>query len=154
MSRTADDIIKNYPPDKENLISILQDLQQAFGYISETDLVKLSRYLKQPSATIYGTASFYSEFRFSPPGKNEICLCQGSSCHLNGGEELQKTLERHLGIKAGEVSRSGEYSLNVSDCMGACHHSPVARVNDRYHTQLKPETIIEIIKQTTNEDEG
>ncbi len=139
MDGKTNDILRKYPKGaRDSLIPILQDIQDQEGYLSEQSIVEVGRYLNLPSGKIYGLATFYNQFRFEPPGQYHVCMCQGTSCHVTGAGDVRKELEKKMRLKPGETTRDGKFSLEYTACMGACHLSPLIRVNDRYHTRVAP----------------
>jgi NADH:ubiquinone oxidoreductase subunit E len=126
-------ILAKYPRGhRDCLIPILQDIQEEYGFLSETSVVEVSRHLDLPSSKIFGLATFYNQFRFEPKGKYHIRLCNGTACHVNESASVLKELEKKLKIKPGQTTRDGMFSLELIACMGACHLSPMIQVNDKY----------------------
>ncbi|HSH51494.1 MAG TPA: NAD(P)H-dependent oxidoreductase subunit E, partial [Bacteroidales bacterium] len=122
-------ILDQYPfVQRDNLIPILQKIQHTFGYISEEAIVKVGNYLKMPTSKIYGLATFYNQFRFTPKGKYHIKVCNGTSCHVNGNHLMIKEIEKILGIKNGENTTNNKFSLEMTSCMGVCGIGPVMAV--------------------------
>ncbi|TVR70975.1 MAG: NADH-quinone oxidoreductase subunit NuoE [Marinilabiliales bacterium] len=154
MDEKNNEILEKYPKgSRESLIPMLQDIQEAYGYLSEQAVVEVGRYLDLPSGKIYGLATFYNQFRFKPLGQYHICFCHGTSCHVTGAEEVRKKLEKKLRISPGETTRDGKFSLELTACMGACHLSPVIRINGNYHTRVKPDEVGDIIDSCIEERE-
>ncbi|OGV49732.1 MAG: NADH dehydrogenase [Lentisphaerae bacterium GWF2_52_8] len=146
----ADNILKKYTfARRDKLIPILQEIQQADGYVSKEAVVRLSRHLSIPAAKIYGVATFYNQFRFKPLGKYHIMVCRGTACHVKGSLSALKMVEDCLNIKPGDTTRDGLFSLEVVVCMGACGLAPVVNVNGECFakvTNAKLKNIIENIK--------
>ena len=149
-----DTILDNYQfVQKDNLIPVLQDIQDAFGYLSEDAIVKVGKYLNIPTSQIYGLATFYNQFRFEPRGKYHIKICNGSSCHVNSNAILIKELHKQLGIQTDEMTKDGIFSIEETTCMGACGFGPVLSVNDKYYTKVDARKLNEIIKFYKNLEE-
>lgn len=141
-----EEILEKYPfVQRDNLIPVLQDIQDEFGYLSEEAIVKVGKYLNLPTAKIYGLATFYHQFRFIAKGKYHIKICNGTSCHVNSNILIINELEKKLGIKDEEITKDGLFSLEETTCMAACGEGPVMAVNDRYFTDLTIEKVAEII---------
>ncbi len=139
-------ILAKYPRGQSDcLIPILQDIQEEYGYLSETAVVEVGRHLDLPSSKIFGLATFYNQFRFEPRGRFHVSLCHGTSCNVAAAPEILRELEKILKIRPGETTRDGMFSLEILACMGACHLAPLIRVNDNYHTKLDPGSIGDII---------
>jgi NADH-quinone oxidoreductase E subunit len=154
MTEQISGILTRYPRGhRDCLIPILQDIQEEFGFISESSVVEVGRYLDLPSGKIFGLASFYNQFRFEPRGKYHIQLCHGTSCHVNHAADVIRELEKKLLIRPGQTTRDGMFSLEHVACMGACHQAPMVRVNEVYHTRLKPGEISEIIDSYIHQEE-
>jgi NADH-quinone oxidoreductase E subunit len=140
------DLLKKYPNlNRDSLIPILQDIQDQEGYISEDSLNKVSSHLGLPSSKVYGLATFYNQFRFSPPGKYHIQICNGTSCHIKSSEMLIREIKKTLQIGDGEISRDGIFSLEVLSCIGACGQSPVISINGEYYEKVNNLRLKEII---------
>jgi NADH:ubiquinone oxidoreductase subunit E len=121
---------------RDKLIPILQEIQDCFGYLDEETIKKVGKHLKLPTSKIYGIATFYNQFSFVPKGKYHIRICQGSSCHVNGGVKFIGEIEKILGLKHGETSRDGLFSFEITACMGACSRSPVIEINDEFYALI------------------
>ena len=94
-----------------------------------------------------GVATFYSQFRLNPVGKYLIMLCQGTACHVNGSQQIEKTINEYLGIKDGETTDDGLFTLKNVACLGCCSLSPVMMINDETYGSLTPEKAISIFKE-------
>jgi NADH-quinone oxidoreductase subunit E len=146
-------ILKEFPNiSRDSLIPILQKVQDDFGYLSEESVSVIGKYLNLPASKVYGLATFYNQFRFTPPGKYHIRVCDGTGCHLEGSGFLLKELEKSLGISDGETSRDGMFSLEVLSCIGACGHAPVISINGSYYSKLNKKKLNEIIDTIREED--
>jgi len=142
-----DEILGRFPQIKRNaLIPLLQAVQDEFGYISEESIEKIGAHLSLPTSKVYGLATFYNQFTFSPRGVYHITICNGSSCHLEGSGELVKEIGKLLEIGDGETTRDGLFSLEVQSCIGACGAAPVMAVNGTYYAGITVREVREIIK--------
>ncbi|MCD4771818.1 MAG: NADH-quinone oxidoreductase subunit NuoE [Bacteroidales bacterium] len=147
-------ILEQYPNSgNDSLIPILQEVQDAEGYISEKSVIKIGKHLDIPSSKIFGVATFYNQFRFQPLGKYHIQICRGTACHVLGSATVLSTLEKHLKLKAGETSRDGLFSIEVVACIGACGLAPVICVNGKFHAKVTDKSIIEIIENYRKEND-
>ncbi len=148
-------ILQRFPQIKRNaLIPLLQAVQDEFGYISEEAIALIGRHLSLPTSKVYGLATFYNQFSFSPRGRFHVMLCNGSSCHMGGSGELLKELSKLLEIGDGETTRDGMFSLEVQSCIGACGQSPVMDVNGKYYPKVGVKEVREIIKHYQDEASG
>jgi NADH-quinone oxidoreductase E subunit len=154
-SSGIDHILKRFPQIKRNaLIPLLQAVQDEFGYISEEAIARIGSHLSLPTSKVYGLATFYNQFSFSPRGVYHISLCNGTSCHLGGSGDLFSELNKLLEIGDGETTRDGLFSLEVQSCIGACGQSPVMAVNDTYYSGIGVKEVREIIKQYREDADG
>lgn len=147
MKTSIENIISKYPQaGQDSLIPILQDIQNADGFLSENAIVEVGGYLNLPTSKIYGVATFYNQFRFQPVGKNHIQVCRGTACHVLGSATVLEELEKQLKIKAGDTSKDGSFSIEVVACIGACGLAPVIAVNGNFHAKVSSESLKEIIE--------
>jgi len=137
---------------KESLIPLLQEIQNVVGYITEESVIRIGRHLNIPASTIYGVASFYNQFRFSPKGKYHIQVCYGTACHILGTSTLLKELEKTLKIKDGETTKDGLFSIEVKTCIGGCGQAPVIAINGDFYAKLTLEKLIETINYLKHQD--
>ena len=145
MREEIKEIIGHYDNDPENLISILQELQERYGYISEEAVTILSEELHHPESRIYGVATFYTQFKFEKPGEHMVKVCLGTACHVKGGEALLTTLENELDIECGETTKDDKFTLERVACMGCCALAPVVVVDDEVHSNMNPSKLMKKI---------
>lgn len=131
--------------EEGSLIPLLQKAQEEDGYISPEKIEQIAEYLKMTESLVYGVASFYSQFRFIPPGKHSISVCLGTACHVNGGETLLDNLERDLEIKPGECTADKKFDLNRVACLGCCALAPVVRIDEDIHSKVNVIKLKEIL---------
>jgi NADH-quinone oxidoreductase subunit E len=115
---------------------MLQRAQTAFGYLSPDAVARIARHLRLTDNDVYGVASFYAQFRFTPPGRHRLRVCLGTACHVKGGVQMLETLERRLGVRPGETTPDGEYGLERVACLGCCALAPVVGVDGTIHGQM------------------
>jgi len=148
MSKTIDEIIQKYlNSQRDNLIPVLQEIQEEFGYLSEEAIIKVGEYLKLASSKIYSVATFYDQFRFEPKGKFHIRICRGTACHVVGSETVLREVEHQLKISAGQTTRDGMFSIEIVNCIGACGIAPVISINGDFFNKVTPVNIKEIIQK-------
>jgi len=133
-----------YTGHKSEIIPILQDIQDAYGYLPEDALEEVARFTGVSRAHLYGVATFYAQFRFRPRGRKHIMVCTGTACHVSGAEQVLDAIERHLGIEEGDVTDDLEYSLESVGCIGCCSLAPCAMVNDEVVSRIKPSRVAKI----------
>ncbi len=132
---------------RDKIIPILQEIQEAEGYISQNAVVKVSKHLSMPASKIYGVATFYNQFRFKARGKYHIMVCRGTACHVKGSLSALKLVEECLKIKAGDTTRDGLFSIEVVVCMGACGLAPVISLNGECHAKVTPEKLKNLVEE-------
>jgi len=131
--------------DSSALIPILQDIQQFYGYLPESELKKVSIHASLPMSRIYGVATFYNQFRLQPLGKYVIRVCRGTACHVKGSFDILTTLETELNIKAGQTTRDKLFTIETVACIGACSIAPVIAVNDEFYGKLDAKKIKKLL---------
>jgi NADH-quinone oxidoreductase subunit E len=138
-------IFAGFRGEEGDLIPILQKTQEKIGYIPREAVKRISRFLKISENQIYGVASFYSQFRFTAPGRNSIKVCLGTACHVKGGQILCEAVERELDLKPGETTADGRYDLERVACLGCCALAPVIQVNDDIYSRMTVIRLKEIL---------
>ena len=139
------EILQQYIRDKSNLIQILNDVQDYYGYIPEKAQKEISDYLSIPMAEIYGVITFYSRFTLKPNGKYHIAVCLGTACFVKGSEKILDRVKERLKIDVGETSKDGKYSLEATRCIGACGLAPVFTVNGEVYGQATVKLLDEVL---------
>lgn len=143
-----EELLERYPnAQREDLIPILQDVQEAVGYISKDALTRIGQHLNLPGSKVYGVATFYNQFRFEPVGRYHIQICRGTACHVKGSLAVLEALQRELKIGPDQTTRDGLFSLEVVACIGACGLAPVISINGEFYAGVTPEKIRKIISQ-------
>ncbi|HNZ11828.1 MAG: NADP-reducing hydrogenase subunit HndA [Deltaproteobacteria bacterium ADurb.Bin151] len=145
-------IIKKHKSNKSALIAVLQDIQEAFNYLPKEALKTASNMMKVPMSRVYEAATFYTAFSLKPRGKHIVKICKGTACHVRGAAILQDRFETTLGIKPGETTKDGKFSLETVNCVGACALGPVVVINTDYHGQVTINKVDKIIKKINNEE--
>ena len=118
------------------MLPALQKIQRALGYIPRESLSPVADFLGVSDSQVYGVATFYSQFRLAPPGKNTIAVCCGTACHVRGSARLLQDLERRLDIKPGQTTPNLDYSLDTIACFGSCALAPVVVVNGKVQGRM------------------
>lgn len=131
-----EEIVAEYGAKPTALIMILQDIQKHYRYLPEEALRAVAKSMKLPLAQIYGVATFYRAFTLKPTGRNHICVCTGTACHVRQVVVIVDKLERDLGIRAGETTVDGEVSLETVNCLGACALGPLVTANGIYYGNM------------------
>ena len=146
---TIKEIINKYGNKRENLLQILHDIQNQNpqNYISEENIKMLSKKMKISVSDIRGTASFYTMYSFYPRGKYIIRVCESPPCHILGAQTIFKAIETKLGIKEGETTKDGFFTLEGTSCLGVCGVAPAMMINDEVYGNLDGEKIGKILEQ-------
>ena len=140
-------ILSKYEQDKSNLIQILNEVQETYGYIPRTAQLAISEYLGLTMAEIYGVITFYSRFSLKPKGKYNVSVCLGTACFVKGSEKILDKLKSKLGIDVGQTTKDGKFSIEATRCIGACGLAPVFTVNDEVYGNATPELLDKIIDE-------
>jgi NADP-reducing hydrogenase subunit HndA len=140
-----EEILNTYKQEKDNLIQILNEVQEYYGYVPEKAQLAISEYLSIPMAEIYGVITFYSRFTLKPKGKYHIAVCLGTACFVKGSEKILDRAKERLGIDVGETTKDGKFSLEATRCVGACGLAPVFTVNDEVYGKATVKTMDEIL---------
>jgi NADH-quinone oxidoreductase subunit E len=140
----ADILIKS-KKDRRHLISLLQQVQHKFSYISKEAMLAIADFLEIPESTVYGIATFYNLFRFTPLGKHPVKVCMGTACHLAGGRLVLEAMARELDIQVGGVTPDREFSLDRVACVGCCALAPVVVVSDAVYPRMTPPKVEEVL---------
>ena len=130
---------------EHDIIPLLQESQEAEGYISPQTVNRISRITRHSESEIFGVASFYSQFRFTPPGRHSIRVCLGTACHVQGGYVLTDAAGRELGIAPGETTRDGRFDLRRVACLGCCALAPVVQVDETIYSRMSVIRLREIL---------
>ena len=123
---------------RENLIPILQNIQEELGYLPSYAMVEVARFLNIPEIDVYSVATFYNQFRLTPPGKHSIRVCMGTACHVKGGHITLAAWQRRLKIGPGETSPDREFDLDTVACVGCCAMAPVSVVDKKVEAKADP----------------
>ncbi len=121
-------VLEKYAQVPGSLITILQQAQDIYGYLSMDAINYISVKTGIKPAKIYGVATFYAQFRLQPIGKYLVMLCKGTACHVNGADMIEEAVCEHLGIKDGETTEDGLFTLNNVACLGCCSLAPVMMI--------------------------
>ena len=148
-------ILRKYPNAKRDaLIPLLQQVQEAVGYLSREAVVRIGQHLGLPTSKVYGVATFYNQFRFQAQGKNHVQVCRGTACHVKGSAGVLDALKRSLGIEPGQTTRDGLFSLEVVACIGACGLAPVIAVNGDFYASMNNDSAKQIIETYRGKAQG
>jgi NADH-quinone oxidoreductase subunit E len=138
-------IRSKYPTECAALLPALYLAQEEFGYVSLEAMEYVAKLLNVSPATVYGVATFYTMYNKAPVGKHLVQVCMNLPCALRGAEEVFEYISKKLGVKAGETTKDGKFTLMKVECLGACGNAPMMQVNDKYYEDLTPAKVDEIL---------
>jgi NADH-quinone oxidoreductase subunit E len=143
-------VFTNYKGEREELIPILQETQEAFRYLPAVVMEEIARFLKISANTVYGVATFYAQFKLTPLGKRVIRVCRGTACHVRGSAKVLAEMEKQLGIKAGETTPDLEYTLETVACIGACALAPTMTIGSETYGKMTTKKVAEVLGDRKN----
>ena len=144
-------IVSAYVHDYEsNLIAILQQTQDEYGYLPKSVMKEITKLTDVPLTRIFGVVTFYSQFTLTPRGKHAIKICNGTACHVRGVDEVKESVKEHLNVVEGETTADFKFTLETVACIGTCFLAPVMMVDDRYFGKLTTESVTDIVKEYSN----
>ena len=150
--------LETYAAVPGSLITILQQAQEIYGYLSEDAILYISEKTGILPAKIYGVATFYAQFRLKPVGKYLIMMCKGTACHVNGADRVQEAVEEHLGIHDGDTTEDGIFTLNTVACLGCCSLAPVMMIKssdgEETYGNLTKDSVVKILDEIRNRKPG
>ena len=141
------ELLKNYSQDKSNLMQILNEVQEKYGYIPKQSQIEISNYLSIPMAEIYGVITFYSRFTLEPKGKYNISVCLGTACFVKGSQALLDRLKERLKIDEGQTTPDGKFSIDATRCVGACGLAPVFTINNEVYGKATVKKLDEVLDE-------
>jgi len=139
-----DELLSPYSGESSELIPILQEAQERFGYLPGEVMQKIAKFLSLPESTVYGVSTFYAQFKLTPTGKKIVKVCRGTACHVRGGARILREVEKRLGIKPGETTDDMEYTLETVACIGACALAPNMVIDKETHGRLTTKKAAEL----------
>ena len=149
--QALDTILEGRRSQPNQLIEVLQDIQEDFGYIPREAIKSVSQELGVPLIEVYRVVSFYKAFRLNPSGKHVLTMCTGTACHVRGSDLLLHHAIDHLGIKPGEVTPDGLFSIEHVNCLGACALGPIVAENGSYHKHMTPAKLRKLIETLSHQ---
>ena len=147
VKKQLDSILAQYKGERGDLIPLLQEAQEKFGYLPREVMLGIAKFLQLSESVVFGVVTFYAQFRLNPTGKRIVNVCRGTACHVRGGARILSEVERQLGIKPGETTDDLEYSLETVACIGACALAPTMRVDKETHGQMTTKKVNELFSK-------
>ena len=149
---TVEDILSGRPCEPSQTIEVLQDVQQADGYISEDAMQRVSERLSVPLIEVYRVASFYTAFSLEPRGRHLITVCMGTACHVRGAPRMLDQVLGQLGVEAGQTTEDGAFTVERVNCLGACALGPVVVLDGVYHHHMTPGKLRKLIQSVREQE--
>lgn len=150
--KEVEELLTKYERHKDNLIQILNEVQEKYGYIPPIAQLTISEYLSIPMAEIYGVITFYSRFTLKPKGKYNISVCLGTACFVKGSQAILDRVKSTLHIEEGETTKDGKFSLDATRCVGACGLAPVFTVNDEVYGKATVKKLDEVLEEYSKKE--
>lgn len=150
------EILETLGREGRNLIPLLQKIQEEFGYLPHQAMLEVAQFLNIPEIDVYSVATFYNQFRLTPPGKHSIRVCMGTACHVKGGHITLEAWQRRLKVGPGETTPDREFDLDTVACVGCCAMAPVTVVDKKVEGKAGPTRVDGILLsyQMQKEKEG
>jgi len=149
-----DSVFEKYGSERGSLITILQEAQELYDWLSPELLSYISQKTGISPAKVMGAATFYAQFRLKPVGKHLIMLCQGTACHVNGSAEIESAIKDYLKVDEGEITQDGLFTYNNVACLGCCSLSPAMMIDGRVYGKLTGKSAVEVLKSIRAEVKG
>jgi len=143
---SVDEILSRYS-DRSDLIAVLEDVQESFGYVSEENMRRIEQKLKIPLVDIYGVVTFYAAFKLKPSGRHVIKVCSGTACHVKRSDLIHSYLMEKLGVKDLETTPDGRFTLESVNCLGACAYAPSMMVDEEVFGKLTKEKADQVLER-------
>lgn len=144
--RRLSQVLGKYRGAKGALIPVLQEAQASLGYLSKEAIAAIADGLSIPVSQVYGVATFYTQFRLRPAGKHLIRVCHGTACHVGGAGSITEALEEALGVKDGQTTPDGKFTLESVACLGCCSLAPVMMIDGETYGRLTKESAVKALK--------
>ncbi len=141
-------LIGDGTPSAGDLIPILQRVQHHYGYLPEPVVDGIARLTGIPTSRIYGVITFYAQFSTTPSGRHKVCVCQGTACHVKGGDEVLRAVMKDLALKPGETTPDLDFTLETVACLGACSFAPVMTVDGQYFGKMKGSRVAPVLGES------
>jgi NADP-reducing hydrogenase subunit HndA len=141
------EICSSFKNDPLELINVLHECQEHFGYLPAEIQEVISEWLNVPVAKVYGVVTFYSFFTMTPKGKHPISICMGTACYVRGAEKVLEEFKKELNIQVGQSTKDNKFSLSSLRCVGACGLAPVVLVGDKTYGRIAPDDVKNILKE-------
>ncbi|MGD9549366.1 MAG: NADH-quinone oxidoreductase subunit NuoE [Candidatus Krumholzibacteriia bacterium] len=146
-SEALDRIIEKHREANWGLIPLLQEVQEAFGYVPPESIEPIAEALRLFPAQVQGVVTFYSGFSLKPKGRCVLKVCRGTACHVKGSRSILRLIQKELDLKEGETSPDYQFTLETVACLGACFLAPTMMVNRDYFGRLNPTKVTSVLSE-------
>ena len=153
LQKKVDEIVDRYGASEAWLLAMLQDIQAEFNYLPRKALEHVAERVGVPLVRISGLATFFAAFSLKPRGKHICQVCMGTACHVRGAPRLVDELERELGVKPGETSSDGLFTVETVNCVGACAMGPLVILDGDYHGLMTPTSLQKLVRKVRAQEE-
>jgi len=146
MEKSLETIFADYEGKRENVIPILQKVQEEYTYLPEHMMAEIADYTRVPASDIYGVATFYAQFRFTPTGENIISVCRGTACHVRGAPRIFEEITDQLNLDGEGTTEDQKYTVETVACVGCCALAPVMTINEEVHGDLTKQKVRKLVQ--------
>lgn len=146
MEKSLENIFSDYEGKRENVIPILQKVQEEYTYLPEHLMAEIADYTCVPASDIYGVATFYAQFRFTPTGENLILVCRGTACHVRGAPRIFEEITDQLNLEGEGTTEDQKYTVETVACVGCCALAPVITINEEVHGDLTKQKVRKLVQ--------
>jgi NADH:ubiquinone oxidoreductase subunit E len=146
MDKSLETIFSNYEGKRENVIPILQKVQEEYTYLPDELMAEIAKYTRVPASDIYGVATFYAQFRFTPTGENLITVCRGTACHVRGAPRIFEEITDRLQLDGEGTTEDQKYTVETVACVGCCALAPVMTINEEVHGDLTKQKVRKLVQ--------
>jgi len=146
MDKSLETIFSNYEGRRENVIPILQKVQEEYTYLPDDLMAEIAKYTRVPASDIYGVATFYAQFRFTPTGENLITVCRGTACHVRGAPRILEEITDRLDLEGEGTTEDQKYTVETVACVGCCALAPVMTINEEVHGDLTKQKVRKLVQ--------
>jgi len=148
ITEQSDEILSRYSGERSDLIPILQEAQEGFGYLPQEVMQRIAKFLRLPESTVYAVATFYALCKLTPTGRRIVKVCRGTACHVRSADQILQEVEKQLGMKPGETTDDLEYSVETIACFGSCALAPVMVIDRTVYGRVTPKKVGQILADT------
>ena len=145
MDKSLETIFSKYEGKRENVIPILQKVQEEYTYLPDDLMAEIAKYTRVPASDIYGVATFYAQFRFTPTGENIISVCRGTACHVRGAPRIFEEITDRLELDGEGTTEDKKYTVETVACVGCCALAPVMTINEEVYGDLTKQKVRKLV---------